>query len=227
MVLSSLCCGHSSENDITFNDATDNEISPLINHNKYTHNKHAVQNENNTLYFYFEYNKSVLYNKNEPLCYELYKYIYSLNFGLILSINFITKSLYVTNTNQLNYIKVIYKNINKKVIKYITGLNDGRIIVGFFNNISTYQPMNVSNIKNILNNNTMFYKVENKVPINYIFWVSKNIPINNPIENNIKINTPVDVDVHSISSNDNIGIDSPPSAPINIPVVNKGRIWTV
>jgi len=212
MVFSS-CCRSSivSERNITFNDDTHDEISSLIKDKDDTHHKNTIKNENNTLYFYLEYNKSVLYNKNEPLCYELYKYIYSLKFGSISSINFITNTRYVTNTNQLNYIKVIYKSINKKVIKYIKGVNDGRIMVGFFNNISTYQPMTI-----------------NKDPINYIFWVSKNIPADNPIiENNIKINTPVDVDSQSMSSNDSLDTFLPSSAPINIPVVNKRRIYTV
>lgn len=252
MVIPSIYCCYTcscSDNDIDidfdFNDSGDDETTPL--NDKDTDNKNtekpAKNKQNNKKKNNRPRNKNTKNTKNENVFYFYYKhsdnthaqdsnisndylseYIKSLNLGNISSMRFI--NTHDNERHSLNYAKITYKTIHKKLEPYMTASQiDENAIALYFNNAFVIHPIllntiqsNINNCNNgnnrILYDNNIFYYT-----IDYILCMSRNKPGYKPYKNTkVRSNT---IAIEQKSRFDNDDMCLPSSDPIDIPNAGK------
>lgn len=240
----------SDDEDYNVND----ERKPLLQkekQNRRQNKKHKSSNKHNknTLYFYFKENvvidaQSIKFTKQ-----QLSNYICGLNIGKIISICFINNKYkntvkhtnnYTNNytgnrvnpannySDDIMYIKVVYKKIYKKFITYYNRMPEtilkNELAISFFIKDPERGRRLSSHIQNYLQltNENVFYSIQHCVSSDCVIWVSKHKPMENEtmgcLEN--RSSSIVVVGFDAPQHND-VALSHASSLPIDVPFDTK------
>lgn len=248
MVIPSIYCCHTcscSDNqidiDLDFNDSSsDDETTPLMDNpsnknqknkkqkktgkgNKQNGNKRGQNKGQHVFYFYYKHTDNTHALDSTISNCDLSEYIQSLNLGTIASMRFI--NMHDDVHHNLKYVKVTYKDIQKKVANYksISQFYEYAIAL-YFNNAFVVHPILLSTIQAninagsryvLYNTNTNYYTID------YVLCMSRTKPHCNK-SHSISGARNENITINNIETRPDAGDQNsclPSSNPINVPIV--------